>query len=125
MRNKTAQTCAAAIVLTVLVAILGLVVSCGGAAGGGATSSTPTAPNTVVIKNFTFLPASLTVAPGTKVTVINEDQATHTVTARDESFDSGDISGGQRTEVTAPSKPGAYPYICSVHPYMNGTLIVQ
>ncbi|MGH3829416.1 MAG: cupredoxin domain-containing protein [Pseudonocardiaceae bacterium] len=138
MRNKIAQTSAATarrngpatMMLMVLVAVLGLVMSCGGAAGGSATGGSatggaPTAPNTVVIKNFTFMPASVTVAPGTKVTVINEDQATHTFTARDKSFDSGHISGGQRAEVTAPSKPGTYPYICDIHQYMMGTLIVQ
>ncbi|MEO7194085.1 MAG: cupredoxin domain-containing protein [Pseudonocardiaceae bacterium] len=132
MRNKIAQTCAtarrggpAAMMLMVLVAVLGLVMSCGSAASGSAASGAPTAPNTVVIKNFTFMPASLTVAPGTKITVMNEDQATHTFTARDKSFDSGHISGGQRAEVTAPSKPGTYPYICEIHQYMSGTLIVQ
>ncbi|MGH3855512.1 MAG: cupredoxin domain-containing protein [Pseudonocardiaceae bacterium] len=138
MRNKTAQTRAAtarrggtaAMILMVLVAVLGLVMSCGSAAsgsaaGGSAAGGAPAAPNTIVIKNFTFMPASLTVAPGTKVTVINEDQATHTVTASDKSFDTGHISGGQRTELTAPSKPGTYPYMCSIHQYMMGTLIVQ
>lgn len=47
------------------------------------------------------------------------------MTADDKSFDSGTISGGQRGEVTAPSKPGSYPYICTIHPYMKSTLIVQ
>ena len=119
-----------AIVLTMLVAVLGLVRGCGGGAGspaggGGGPAATPSAPDTIVIKNFTFMPASLTVAPGTKITVINQDQAPHTVTAGDKSFDSRTISGGQRGEITAPTKPGSYPYICTIHQYMKGTLIVQ
>ncbi|MGA9312422.1 MAG: cupredoxin domain-containing protein [Pseudonocardiaceae bacterium] len=119
-----------AIVLTMLVAVLGLVLGCGGGAGspaggGGGPAATPSAPDTIVIKNFTFMPASLTVAPGTKITVINQDQAPHTVTAGDKSFDSRTISGGQRGEITAPTKPGSYPYICTIHQYMKGTLIVQ
>ncbi|MGA9691222.1 MAG: cupredoxin family copper-binding protein [Pseudonocardiaceae bacterium] len=119
-----------AIVLTMLVAVLGLVLGCGGdagspAGGGGGPAATPSAPDTIVIKNFTFMPASLTVAPGTKITVINQDQAPHTVTAGDKSFDSRTISGGQRGEITAPTKPGSYPYICTIHQYMKGTLIVQ
>ncbi|MGH3571954.1 MAG: cupredoxin domain-containing protein [Pseudonocardiaceae bacterium] len=119
-----------AIVLTMLVAVLGLVLGCGGGAGspaggGGGPAATPSAPDTIVIKNFTFMPASLTVAPGTKITVINQDQAPHTVTADDKSFDSRTISGGQRGEITAPTKPGSYPYICTIHQYMKGTLIVQ
>ena len=119
-----------AIVLMVLLAVLGLVVGCGtnaasnGRDSGGSTAAVPTS-NTIVIKNFSFVPASLTVAPGTKITVINEDQAPHTVTANDKSFDTGVITGGQRGDLTAPSKPGSYPYLCTIHQYMTGTLIVQ
>jgi plastocyanin len=119
-----------AIVLTMLVAVLGLVLGCGGGAGspaggGGGPATAPSSPGTIVMKNFTFMPTPLTVAPGTKITVINQDQAPHTVTADDKSFDSGTISGGQRGEFTAPTKPGSYPYICTIHQYMKGTLIVQ
>jgi len=120
-----------AIVLTMLVAVLGLVLGCGGGAGspagggGGPAATAPSSPATIEIKNFTFMPTPLTVAPGTKITVINQDQAPHTVTADDKSFDSGTISDGQHGEVTAPTKPGSYPYICTIHQYMKGTLIVQ
>ncbi|MCA1694702.1 MAG: cupredoxin domain-containing protein [Actinobacteria bacterium] len=64
-------------------------------------------------------------APGKKITVINQDRAPHTLTARDKSFDTGTIAGGQRGEITAPSSPGTYPYLCSIHPTMTGTLIVK
>jgi plastocyanin len=107
------------VLLTMLVTVLGLALGCGGGAGtstgGGGPAAAPSAPNTIAINNFTFKPASLTVAPGTKITVINQDQAPHTVTANDKSFDSGTIAGGQRGEVTAPIKPGNYPYICTIH----------
>ncbi len=118
-----------AVVLTMLVAVLGLVLGCGGGAGspggGGGGPAAPGAPDTIVIKNFTFMPTTLTVAPGTEITVIDQDQAPHTMTANDKSFDSGTISGGQHGEVTAPIKPGSYPYVCTIHQYMTGTLIVQ
>jgi plastocyanin len=117
------------ILLTALLAALGLVVACGTAAPNNQSSSgSPAvvpAPSTIVMKDFTFVPASLTVAPGTKITVIDEDQAPHTVTANDKSFDTGVIHGGQRGEITAPTKPGSYPYLCTIHQYMTGTLIVQ
>jgi plastocyanin len=119
-----------AVLFTMLVAVLGLVLGCGGgagspASGGGGLAAPPGATDTIVMKSFAYTPASLTVAPGTKLTVVNEDQAPHTVTANDKSFDSGTISGGQRGEVTAPTKPGSYPYICTIHQYMTGTLIVK
>ncbi|MGH3765742.1 MAG: cupredoxin domain-containing protein [Pseudonocardiaceae bacterium] len=119
-----------AILLALLVALLGLVLGCGGGAGGSAGGSgggaaAPTAPDSIVISNFAFGPTSLTVAPGAKITVMNKDQAPHTVTANDKSFDTGTIAGGQQGEITAPTKPGSYPYVCTIHQYMTGTLIVQ
>ncbi|MDQ4092424.1 MAG: cupredoxin family copper-binding protein [Actinomycetota bacterium] len=119
-----------AILLGVLAVALGLVVSGGSAAGSsgvggrGLVAVTDLA-DTVVIKNFAFGPTSLAVAPGTRITVVNQDRAPHTVTARDNSFDTGTIAGGQRGEITAPSLPGTYPYICTIHPSMTGTLIVM
>jgi plastocyanin len=129
-RVAIARVRPSAVLLTVLAAVLVLLVGCGGGAGssaggGGGSTAAPTTPNTIVIKNFAYQPASLTVAPGTKITVINEDQAPHTVTGRDKGFDTGTIDGGQRGEATAPSSPGDYPYICTIHPYMTGTLIVK
>jgi plastocyanin len=120
-----------AIVLTILLAVLGLVLGCGGGAGspagggGGPTATAPSSPATIEIKNFTYMPTPLTIAPGTKITIINQDRAPHSVTADDKSFDSGTISGGQRGEIAAPNKPGRYPYICTIHQYMKGTLTVQ
>jgi plastocyanin len=78
-----------------------------------------------VIKNFVFGPASLVVGPATKITVVNEDRAPHTVTAVNKSFDSGTVPGGQRGGFTAPSSPSTYPYVCTIHPSMTGVLIVK
>jgi len=118
------------ILLAMLVTVLGLVVGSGVAAGsGGASGGGPVAvsqpADTIVIRDFAFLPSALTVAPGTTIRVSNQDRAPHTVTANDRSFDSGTIAGGQRGEITAPRAPGTYPYICTLHPEMTGTLIVQ
>ncbi|MFG3365350.1 cupredoxin family copper-binding protein [Streptomyces sp. NPDC048156] len=79
----------------------------------------------VTIKDFAFQPAELEVGPGTKITVTNEDSAPHTLTADDKSFDTGDLAQGESATITAPSKPGSYSYICTVHPNMKGTLTVR
>lgn len=76
-------------------------------------------------ESFAFGPASLVVSPGTRIAVLNQDRAPHTVTAVNKSFDSGTIPAGQRGEFTAPRSPGTYPYICTIHPSMTGTLIVK
>jgi plastocyanin len=120
-----------AILLAALIAALGAAVSYGSAAastgdaGGGTSVISTDLPDTVVIKNFAFGPATMTVAPGTKITVVNQDRAPHTVTAVNKSFDTGTIAGGKSGQITAPSTPGTYPYICTIHPSMAGTLIVK
>lgn len=87
------------------------------AAGGGMK---------VGIKDFTFQPAEPTVAPGTKITVANNDSTTHTMTAtKGKAFDTGDIAPGKSATFTAPSKAGDYPYDCTIHPFMTGTLTVK
>ena len=121
-----------ALVVSAIVALLGLVACGGSSSTGGGSASTAAASgggsssgDTIMIKDFTFTPSDLTVAPGTKITVTNQDSAAHTVTAGDKSFDSGNVAGGQTVQITAPSKPGSYPYICTYHQYMKGTLTVK
>jgi plastocyanin len=91
-----------------------------GGSTGGATSGT-----TIVIKNFAFSPSTATVAPGATVTVTNNDQVAHTITATDGKFNTGDIPSGQSKTFTAPNAAGTYTYICSIHQYMTGTLTVS
>jgi plastocyanin len=41
-------------------------------------------------------------------------------------FDTSIINAGDSAEIVAAElDPGEYPYFCSVHPYMTGTLTVQ
>jgi plastocyanin len=91
------------------------------------TSSAAAAADTIVIKNFSFSPATLTVAPGTKVTVTNDDSVTHTLTstAAPQAFNTGDVAAGATSTFTAPSKAGTYTYICTIHTFMHGTLTVS
>jgi plastocyanin len=95
------------------------------AAAAGSSSSTPAKAGAITNKNFSFSPGSITVSPGATVTVTNNDQVAHTVTSSSAGFDTGDISPGQSKTFTAPMKAGKYPYICSIHQYMTGTLIVS
>jgi plastocyanin len=108
---------------------LGALGACGdgppGASGADSAGDVKAGPaNTIVIKNFVFSPAEITVAPGAVIMVDNQDSAPHTVTAKDKTFDTGNLAGNQRGSITAPMKPGGYPYICDIHQYMTGTLTV-
>ncbi|MFJ4090509.1 cupredoxin domain-containing protein [Kitasatospora sp. NPDC089913] len=97
-------------------------------ASSASASSAPAGAVTVTIKDFTFGPATLTVAPGTSITVTNQDSAGHTLTAiapNAGAFDTGLLEQGRSATITAPTTPGSYPFHCDVHPNMTGTLVVQ
>ena len=92
------------------------------AATGGATKKTVS----VTIKTFAFRPDTVSVTPGATVSVTNEDMVTHTLTSISPGrFDTGDILPGQTKTFTAPTAPGTYPFDCSIHTFMTGTLIVS
>ena len=88
------------------------------------SSNTPPASNTVTMANMAFSPANITVSVGTKVTWNNTDNMTHTVTADDNSFDSGNIGSGSSFSRTF-TVAGTYPYHCTIHPNMIGKVMVQ
>jgi plastocyanin len=76
------------------------------------------------IDNFTFSPATISVAAGTRVTWINGDDIPHTVVADDHSFRSRTLDTDDRYSVTF-EKAGRYRYFCSLHPHMVGTVVVS
>jgi plastocyanin len=87
------------------------------------TGDEATGDATVVAQDFTFtVPDS--VAAGATVTFDNQDSAPHTMTADDDAFDSGNVTGGSQGEVTAPSEAGDYAFHCEIHPNMTATLTV-
>jgi plastocyanin len=88
--------------------------STGGAAVGNAVS----------IAGFAFSPASSTIKVGDKITWTNKDSTTHTVTADDGSFNSGDLATGATFSFTF-TKAGSHAYHCSIHPSMKATVVVQ
>jgi len=86
-------------------------------------NNTPAA-NSVSIVNMSFSPATLTVTAGTNVTWTNNDGMTHTVTADDDSFDSGNITMGSKFSKVFPTA-GTFSYHCTIHPTMKGTIVVK
>jgi plastocyanin len=92
-----------------------------------ATSGTPSvsAHPAITISNFMFSPMRITVKEGATVTVTNKDSVTHTLTSTNGAFNTRDIPGSGTVTFTAPTKPGTYSYICSIHQYMTGAIVVQ
>jgi plastocyanin len=93
-------------------------------AAGEAVVAAATSPATVKIDNFAFAPAALTITAGTTVTWKNEDDSPHRIGDKDGTFKSGALDTDETFSHTF-AKPGVYPYICTIHPYMVGKITVK
>ncbi|CAM5413871.1 hypothetical protein GCM10010329_77390 [Streptomyces spiroverticillatus] len=110
--------------------VLALVAACAvlapATAGHATAQPQPPSPARIVIENFGFTPAVLKVSPGQKVTVVNRDDAPHTVTADGPAtFNTGTITAGGTKTFTAPLRHGSHPYFCNIHQFMAGRLDVR
>jgi plastocyanin len=81
-------------------------------------------PAVVEIDNFAFTPADLTVTAGTTVTWKNEDDSPHRIGDKNGTFKSAALDTDDSFSHTFAA-PGEYPYICTIHPYMVGKIIVK
>jgi plastocyanin len=93
-------------------------------AAGAAAVTAAASPATVDIDNFTFTPAALTVTAGTTVTWKNEDDSPHRIGDKNGTFKSAALDTDDSYSHTFVA-PGEYPYICTIHPYMVGKIIVK
>ncbi|MBJ7339192.1 cupredoxin domain-containing protein [Mycolicibacterium sp.] len=94
-----------------------------GAKSSSGTADVPTTGPTITISQMAF-GEPLTVAPGATITIVNRDSVEHSVTSKPEPGFDTDVDGGAQKTFTAPTKPGVYPFICTYHPKMSGTLTV-
>jgi plastocyanin len=98
------------------------------ARGGTVAAAAPaaSAAKAVTISNYAFHPATLMVSKGGTVTWVNEDDDVHTIKSMDgpEAFNSPALDHGKRFGFTF-QQAGTYHYICSVHPYMHGVIVVR
>ena len=111
---------ATARVLALPIAILALLPCSTGQAAAPARPVT----HTVTIEAMQFEPADLTVKAGDAIVWVNKDMFPHTATSTEKLFDSRQIDPGQSWTYRAVKK-GTVPYICSLHPTMQGTLRVR
>jgi plastocyanin len=81
-------------------------------------------PAAVVIENYAYSPATLTVSVGTTVTWTNQDTVKHTVTTQTQLFDSGLLAKDESFSYTFNQK-GDFDYYCRPHPYMKGKVSVE
>ena len=81
----------------------------------------------VIIKDFTFVPATVTVSAGGSVTWVNCESTAglaHTATSDASGFDSG-LLAPLATYTQTFKNSGSIPYHCTVHPSMKATVVVN
>lgn len=78
--------------------------------------------NTVVIQNYAFNPSTITISKGTTITWTNEDSSPHAL--KSDIFESETLNNGDSFTYTF-NDAGTFEYICSIHPSMKGTIVVQ
>lgn len=98
--------------------------SLGGVPTIRAAAARAAAPAVVRIDNFTFSPAELTIATGTTLTWMNADDSPHKIVASGKAFRSPALDTDESYSFTFTA-PGTYDYFCSLHPHMQGKVIVK
>jgi len=90
---------------------------------GAARAAVATA---ITMDNFAFTPAVLTVDVGTAVTWTNHDDIPHTVVVVDpgQALKSPVLDTDDDFTFTF-AQAGTYKYFCSLHPHMQGTVVVK
>jgi plastocyanin len=110
---------------TTRLVIAALSVAILGGMGGSIAAAADTAdPTKVVVKDFMFMPMSLTVKAGSTVTWVNMDDEPHTVVSNTRLFRSGALDT-KETFSYKFTETGTYHFTCSIHPRMVGTIVVQ
>jgi plastocyanin len=91
--------------------------------GGGGGSGGQAGSGAVRIADFAFAPAERDAKVGDSVKWTNSDGLTHTVTADDGAFDSGNLAGGKSFSFTF-DQAGTFAYHCKIHQRMTGKVVV-
>jgi plastocyanin len=113
-----------AVLAATVLGVAGCQQETGGDVTPDSTAPPAVAEGEVLVKSVAFNPQELRTTVGKPVTWRFDDGGLeHTVTADDNSFDSGRMSSGtyQRTF----SAPGTVNYHCQVHARMRGTVLVS
>lgn len=111
------------LILVAVVILLGVTSACAPHTEPTSSLASTLVPiDTVLVSSSSFEPSSALVTVGTSVTWTNQDEVSYFIIDNDESF-AFSLPAGGSFSVTF-SEAGIYNYHCSVHPYMQGTIIV-
>ena len=99
-------------------------VNAGGGGSGSCSVVSATGEVAGTIEGNAFAPNPVALTAGQTVTFTNQDSVSHTVTLDDGTCDTGQITGGASAGLTF-SAAGSYPFHCTIHPSMTGTITVS
>jgi plastocyanin len=97
---------------------------CSVVAFGPCAMAAETGAAKIEVKDFMFMPTTLTVGVGSKVTWVNKDDEPHTVVSDTGMFRSGAMDTDESFSFKF-DQPGTYHFTCSIHPRMVGTIVVK
>jgi plastocyanin len=115
------------IVATAMLGALGWISASNARFGASAASAQGAAKSqevVVKIDNFSYMPHDITVAAGTTIIWVNNDDIPHTVVSTTDVFKSRALDTDDKFSFKF-DKPGTYEYFCSIHPKMTAKVIVQ
>jgi plastocyanin len=133
MHKRNSRRLWIAIVGLIMVALLAACGNDNGDDNGNATEPATDMGGAMTVEvsmvDNAFEPSEITVSPGTTVIWTNNGAVAHTATAGERDnptgmFDSGNVDPGGTFEYTFTDE-GTFPYFCSIHPGMDGTVIVS
>ncbi len=107
-----------------VIALLGADVASAADEAGNAAAAGPAPTPGVTIRGFMFHPQSLTVKAGSTVTWTNRDEEPHTIASATGLFRSGAVDTNEAFSFRF-DRPGTYQFICTIHPTMVGTIVVE
>lgn len=91
-----------------------------------AAGEAPAGEVEVAMVDFKFEPRDVTVEQGETITWTNEDTAQHNAVASEGDGPESELfNQGESYSWTADAEPGEIPYVCTIHPGMEGTITVR
>jgi plastocyanin len=120
---KSKKLCFASLAATTLTIAIILLLA-GSSSVKAADQSSAAAAAEIKIDNFSFGPQTITVPVGATVTWTNHDDIPHTSVSTDGVFKSKVMDTDEKFSYTF-TKPGTYPYYCTIHPKMTGQVVVK
>jgi plastocyanin len=108
----------------VVALLAGLAILAGAQTPVSVSAAPPAAGAEIEINNFAFSPSTMTVPVGAQVTWTNKDEIGHNVVSSDKTIKSQVLDTDEKFTFTF-TQPGTFSYICTIHPRMKGTIVVQ